>query len=194
MLLSPATQPSNVYESAPPASSSLTLDVAFDGTEELPQQGTRLEERQDRQLAEGLPFFADSQAAVPSWHDFNLSDLDLSWIFSDDIIPTQPVEAMRARAPTTMIGNTGHEYCFSVQGVEKLWYTELNSEPVDTAPSSPRIGSETSTYALGQSRKTDITENHRINLSRRLRLRFAEEPLPSTEFLVREVLPSLDFS
>lgn len=132
------------------------------------------------------------------WEHIDLGDLN-SYFFDPFLLPDE----FPGRVPQTM--QTGSDPEPKTDGthvqqkqnavaalVEQLWFTRLESDSGGTLKPLAHATSGDSTPRGGRFAREDINEVYRLSLSNRLRPQCSEERLPSTDFLVSEVLDLLD--
>lgn len=126
-----------------------------------------------------------------TWESFDSDDLDW-WLLG-----SLPLESPEYHVRHSLLLDTPEGSKVQVAGtasgapstaalIERSWYTRLEaSNSLHTNSSDSRPSGSTSPGNEGAP-QTEINEGYRQSLSNRLRPKWPDEPLPSTEFLVRQ--------
>ncbi|KIW26368.1 uncharacterized protein PV07_09468 [Cladophialophora immunda] len=131
----------------------------------------------------------DNETAAFIWEDIDLGDLNsyfLDPLRSLEDCPSRLPKITQTRPdPGKLAEETGlaQSHNAAAAAVEQLWFTRLESDCGNTANKLAHTASGESTPKGSKCAREDINEVYRINLTNRLRPRYSEEPLPSTDFL-----------
>ena len=141
---------------------------------------------------DGSPMFDYEQGDV-GWEDFDSGNID--WC----LLGTFPLERAEtyAKLPPPLRISADSRAGLAVVAlsadslptiVERSWYTRLDSRDAPRANSPEINASGATTPDNSCAPRTEINELYRQSLYNRLRPKWSEEPLPSTEFLVSNLL------